>query len=71
MPGQNREKSLVLVYGVIVYVGAKIVDGMHVGDSVVIVVNIVAIGSVPVDAIVNGDLVKIIKYKDSDKDGEL
>lgn len=64
--GQNKNKYPTIGNNVIIYVGAKIIGDVHVGDNAIIGANAVVTKDVPPNAIVGGIPAKVIKYRSND-----
>lgn len=69
--GQNRGKYPLIGNHVIVYAGAVICGGVHIGNNAIIGANAVVTKDVPENAIVGGIPAKVIKMRNPKKDGEM
>ena len=65
--GQNHGKYPVIGDNVIVYAGAKIVGGIHIGDNCIVGANAVVTNDVPDNSIVGGIPAKVIKKRSSEE----
>lgn len=69
--GQNRNAFPTVGDDVIIYAGAKIIGGVHIGNGAIVGANSVVTKDVPDNAIVGGVPARIIKTRDPLADAEM
>lgn len=69
--GQNRDVFPTIGDDVIIYAGAKIIGGVHVGNGSVVGANSVVTKDVPDNTIVGGVPARVIRMRDPQNDSEM